>query len=80
MIKLNSTGALDTSFNGDGIMQLGSTSVGDAGSGTEEMNSMSISSSGDIYLSGVTYGSLGDLSTGASNWFLAHLSSQGELE
>ena len=80
VIKLNSTGALDTSFNGDGIMQLGSTSVGDAGSGTEEMNSMSISSSGDIYLSGVTYGSLGDLSTGASNWFLAHLSSQGELE
>lgn len=80
VIKLNSSGALDTSFSGDGIVQLGSVTVGANASASEYLTAMNIDSSGNIYLAGDTSGSFGEANSGNRDAFVAKITSAGLLD
>ena len=78
VVKLTSTGALDTSFGGgDGIAQLGNVTVGANASGNDYVNSIAIDASGNLYLAGETDGSLGEANARASDAFIIRLDSSG---
>ncbi len=80
VIRLTSSGALDTSFSSDGIVQLGSITVGAAASGNQTVNSMALDTSGNIYLSGITTGNFGEVSAGGLDAFVVRLTSTGVLD
>ena len=80
VVKLTSTGALDTSFSSDGIVQLGNVTIGSNASGSETINAMNVDSSGNIFLAGETIGSLGEANAGGSDTFVVKLTSTGALD
>ncbi|MFK8139156.1 MAG: beta strand repeat-containing protein [Bdellovibrionales bacterium] len=80
VIKLDSSGSLDTSFSSDGIVQLGSVTVGAGASNYDSLNAMNIDASGNIYLAGTTYGSLGETNAGSGDAYVVKLNSSGSLD
>tara|TARA_B100000749_G_scaffold280894_1_gene280458 strand:+ start:5926 stop:9327 length:3402 start_codon:yes stop_codon:yes gene_type:complete len=77
--KLDSSGALDTSFGGgDGITQLGSTTMGTSADGAETINAILIDASGNLFLTGDTTSSLGEPNAGEQDIFICQLTSSGD--
>ena len=82
VVKLNSTGALDTTFGGsDGIAQFGEITLpGTANDGSDYVSTLFVTDSGNIFIAGTTYGSLGETSGGNSDGYIAKLDSVGVLD
>tara|TARA_B100000749_G_scaffold280894_1_gene280459 strand:+ start:9514 stop:12927 length:3414 start_codon:yes stop_codon:yes gene_type:complete len=81
VVKLNSTGALDTSFGGgDGIAHLGSVTVGAAASQQQYAKKVALDGVGNVYLTGETSGDFGEATGGGNDAFLAKLNSSGVLD
>ena len=78
--KLTTNGTLDLSFNGDGIVQLGDTTIGTNANSIDYLNSMAIDASDNLYLGGNTYGSLGEANAGSADIFVIKLTSSGALD
>ena len=82
VIKLNSTGVLDGSFGGgDGITQLGNVTVGGiADDGNDSLSELVVDNSGNIFVTGITSGSLGETNGGGDDTFVVKLDSTGALD
>lgn len=80
VVKLTSTGALDTSFSSDGIAQLGNVTIGAGASGNETVSRMQLDGSGNIFIVGNTRGALDETNAGGDDIFIAKLTSTGALD
>jgi uncharacterized delta-60 repeat protein len=86
--KITAAGILDTTFGGgDGVIQLGSTSLGASRArGRETVNDLIINSAGELFLTGTTWrwagsgGTLGDSNTNSEDVYIAKFSSSGALD
>lgn len=79
VIKLTSAGALDTSFSGDGILQLGDNALGSAADGTDEIHAMSFDTSGNIVVGGFTTGDFEEANNSTDDVFLVSITNTGIL-
>lgn len=80
VMKLNSSGVLDTSFNTDGIVQLGNVTIGSGASASERPSSIRLDSDSKVVIVGNTLGSLAETNAGGFDIFLARLTSTGSLD
>lgn len=79
-MRLNSDGSIDTSFNTNGIFQLGNVTMGSGASGLEYVRAACIDSVGGIYLVGSTKGSLEEAVNGAEDILVIKLTENGFLD
>ena len=79
VIKLTSAGALDSTFAGNGILQLGATTFPSA-TGRDRTTSIIVNSSQEVFVSGETYSSLGESNDGQNDAFVMKLDSSGALD
>lgn len=80
VIKLTPGGVLDPSFSGDGILQLGKSTIGSGASNNDSVSAILVDSSGNVYIGGETQGALGEANAGQSDVFVAKITSAGELD
>lgn len=79
VIKLTSSGILDTSFSSDGIFHMGSVTFPN-GDKDDEVWTMNLLPSGDLYIAGKTYSDLDEAFGGASDIFVAKVTAAGNLD
>ena len=81
IVKLNSSGGLDTSFSGDGLWQLGATTnLGTTPSGTENPAGIAIDSNGKIVIAGSTGSNLKETKQGIYDVFVMRLNTDGSFD
>jgi uncharacterized delta-60 repeat protein len=81
IVKLNSSGALDTSFSGDGLWQFGATTnLGTAPSGYETPAGIAIDSNGKIVIAGSTGSNLKETKQGIYDVFVMRLNADGSFD
>lgn len=79
VIKLTSSGILDTSFSSDGIFHMGSVTFS-SGDKDENVWAMNLLPGGDLYIAGETYSDLDEAFGGVTDIFVAKVTAAGNLD
>ena len=79
-LRLNSSGALDTTFNGNGIIHFGQTTVGAAASGDDEAYDLVVDSSNNLYITGSVKGAFGSTYAGDTDIIVIKINSSGNVD
>ncbi len=80
VVKLTTSGALDNSFGGNGLIQFGTTTMGSKADGDDYLTEMSTDSSGNLVFSGLTTGSFAEAHAGGFDIFVGIMSATGSFD
>jgi hypothetical protein len=75
---VTSSGVLDSTFNGDGVLQFGSVTASTQSLGDQLFTGVTLDGAGNIFISGQVSGSFGEWSTSSTDGFFVSLDPNGD--